>query len=179
MARDYVKKGKPVPRKNTRQQQPAPKKTKNIVLLLLVVILIGAFISFLISIQGKAPEQKTIEPVNSSKESPLPKMPEEKWEYVKELENKTIEVDVPKRDDKPTRPYQMQCGSFRVEGQANTMKAKIAFAGLESMVKKTNGSNGVWYRVVLGPYPTKREAEADRHKLQRAKVNGCQIWFWT
>lgn len=175
MARDYVKKGKPAPRKKA-VQQPAPNRTKIIVLLLLVVILTGSFISFLMSIEGSAPDKEPAKPVQSSNDDPLPKMPEEKWEYVKELENKTIEVDVPKRDDKPTRPYQMQCGSFRAEGQANTMKAKIAFAGLEAIVKKNSGSNGVWYRVVLGPYPTKRQAEADRHKLQNAKVNGCQIW---
>ncbi|NAW96105.1 cell division protein FtsN, partial [Vibrio sp. V42_P2S4T144] len=33
-----------------------------------------------------------------------------------------------------------------------------------------------WYRVVLGPYKFKRDAERDRHKLQRAKIEPCAIW---
>ena len=53
-------------------------------------------------------------------------------------------------------------------------KVRIAFQGLSSEVRKT----GNWYRVILGPYERKRPAEKDRHKLQRAKIHGCQIWLW-
>ena len=82
-------------------------------------------------------------------------------------------VDIPK-ETKPSVPYQMQCGSFRNKDDAESLKANIAFQGLESNVKKT----GTWYRVILGPYERKRLAEKERHKLQRAKINGCQIWLW-
>ena len=51
-------------------------------------------------------------------------------------------------------------------------------AGLESQVRSSEGKNGLWYRVILGPYETKRAAERDRHKLQRAKIYGCAIWNW-
>ncbi len=181
MAKDYARKGKPAARK-AQAPQPAPKKNKTLVLLTIVIALIGGFVWFLISINGKAPEPETKTPAQSEQKKtvkPLPDLPKEKWEYVKELENKTIEVDVPEREDKPSRPYQMQCGSFRTMSQAETLKARIAFSGFESIVKRTEGSNGVWFRVVLGPYDSKRQAEADRHKLQRNKINGCQIWFWT
>ena len=94
------------------------------------------------------------------------------------LENKEVKVDIPKQSDKPSRPYQMQCGSFRKQSQADALKAKIAFQGLEAMVRKVSGKKGEWYKVVLGPYPKKRHAERERHKLQRGGVNGCQIWFW-
>jgi cell division protein FtsN len=89
------------------------------------------------------------------------------------LKDKEVVVDIPEKE-KSTRRYQMQCGSFRNQGDAESLKAKIAFQGLTSQVKKT----GDWYRVILGPYERKRPAEKDRHKLQRAKINGCQIWTW-
>ena len=73
----------------------------------------------------------------------------------------------------------MQCGSFRTLEQAQTLKAKIAFAGLVAEVKKTQGSNGIWYKVRLGPYETKRLAESDKNKLKRIKIMGCGIWLWT
>ena len=179
MAKDYARSGKPSPRKK-QAPQPAPKKNKIRFLLLFVLILICGFIAFLVSIKDKAPESSSTQNTQQQKiEKPLPVMPKEKWEYVKELENKTIEVDVPEREDKPSRRYKMQCASLRVETQAEALKAKIAFVGLESIVQKSNGSNGVWYKVVLGPYDTRRQAEADRHKLQSNNINGCQIWYWT
>lgn len=45
---------------------------------------------------------------------------------------------------------------------------------MTSRVIKKEGSS--WYRVVLGPYKFKRDAEKDRHKLQRAKIEPCAIW---
>ncbi|WOT04811.1 SPOR domain-containing protein [Shewanella youngdeokensis] len=116
----------------------------------------------------------------SAKKDPnaLPPVPEEEWTYLEELENKQVEVDLPEASTKPKRPYQMQCGSFRKESQANELKAMIAFQGLEAQVRKVKGSSGVWYKVVLGPYIKKRDAERHRHTLQNSGTNGCQIWFW-
>ncbi|GIU13936.1 MULTISPECIES: SPOR domain-containing protein [unclassified Shewanella] len=108
----------------------------------------------------------------------LPPVPKEEWTYLEELENKKVEVDLPDVSDKPKRPYQMQCGSFRKESQANELKAIIAFQGLEAQVRKVKGSSGIWYKVVLGPYDKKRDAERQRHVLQNSGTNGCQIWFW-
>ena len=102
----------------------------------------------------------------------LPEKPQPKWDYVDTLKTKEVKVDIPEEETNYT-PYQMQCGSFRNKDDAESLKAKIAFQGLESMVKKT----GNWYRVILGPYERKRLAEKERHKLQRARINGCQIWF--
>ncbi|MER2491379.1 SPOR domain-containing protein [Catenovulum sediminis] len=180
MARDYVKKGKPTPRT---KRKPEPEvavanHSKLKFMIVLALCLVIGFAYFLWSIKDRAPEPKP-KVVEKVKPKALPKVPEEKWEYVKELENKTIEVDVPDRKDQPQKQYQMQCGSFRKLDQANSLKAQIAFTGLESFVKRTEGSNGVWFRVVLGPYDTKRAAESDRHRLQNAKINGCQIWYWT
>ncbi|WP_017446067.1 SPOR domain-containing protein [Gayadomonas joobiniege] len=179
MAKDYVKKGRPATRSNKRQPKATPPPRKPpYVLIVVVAVLVVMFAYILYSIKDQAePDIKVKKEIEQEK--PLPKMPKEKWDYVNELENKTIQVDVPERTDEPKRDYQMQCGSFRKLSQADTLKARIAFVGLESIVKRTEGSNGVWYRVVLGPYQSKRNAEKDRHKLQNAKINGCQIWFWT
>ncbi len=72
----------------------------------------------------------------------------------------------------------MQCGSFRKQGQAEELKARIAFQGFEAQVRPSEGSSGRWYRVIIGPYESKRLAEKQRHTLQRAKINGCKIWLW-
>ena len=72
----------------------------------------------------------------------------------------------------------MQCGAYKTKGQANAQKALIAFQGLTSEIKISQGKTSNWYRVVLGPYQQKRHAERDRNLLRRAKIEPCEIWFW-
>jgi len=139
-----------------------------------IAILLIAFISYFVFGVDKPPVvQKQVTKKTVKTEETLPEMPQPKWDYVDILKTKEVKVDIPVQE-KPTRPYQMQCGSFRNQNDAESLKAKIAFQGLNSIVKKT----GNWYRVILGPYERKRLAEKQRHQLQRAKINGCQIWFW-
>lgn len=177
------------PRNSSRGQAPAaPRRFPIIILGLVVLIALGGFGYFLWSISGSSdevvtqpkPEAKVTKPKPKADDpKALPPAPKEEWTYLEELKNKEVEVDLPEVEKKPKRPYQMQCGSFRSEFQANEMKAVIAFQGIEAQVRKSTGKTGVWYRVVLGPYDRKRDAERHRHALQKTGMNGCQIWFWT
>jgi cell division protein FtsN len=148
--------------------------------LLILILLIGAFSYGLWSIKDSKPQ---ISPVKIAKETSLdieektlPEPPKEKWDYVDNLKSK--EVEVGKYEVKDKGPYKMQCGSFRTEKQAEVLKATIAFTGLTSQVSESKGQKGIYYKVFLGPYARKREAEKDKHKLKSNNVNGCQIWLW-
>lgn len=179
--KDYVARGrapakKPAPEKNT-GNTPWGR-------IIITLMLVAGFGYFLWTIKDSAPKtpgkSDATEQGTAQTQEQLPEKPEEKWEFIEMLndpEHTNVEVDV-SESDKPLTLYQMQCGSFRTQEQAEKMRAQIAFQGLESEVKKTNGSNGVWYRVVLGPYEGRRAAEKDRHVLQRAKFNTCRIWNW-
>lgn len=107
----------------------------------------------------------------------IPEPPEEEWSYVEGLKNK--EVVVKAYDVEEKGPYKMQCASFRNRDDAESLKVKIAFTGLSSQVQQAKGKSGLWYKVVLGPFKRKREAEKARHKLKNNHINGCQIWLWT
>jgi cell division protein FtsN len=135
---------------------------------LLLIVFIAYFVFFV-----EKPSIKTKKNQTTVKEEVLPEKPQPQWDYVDALKTKEVKVDIPE-ENKPTRPYQMQCGSFRSKADAESLKAMIAFQGLESQVEKT----GNWYRVILGPYDRKRIAEKDRHILQKAKIDGCQVWLW-
>ena len=136
-----------------------------------VALLLIGFIAYFVFAVEKPPTKPKKKIV--VKEEVLPEKPQPKWDYVDALKTKEVEVDIPE-EKKPSKPYQMQCGSFRNKSDAESLKATIAFQGLESTVKKT----GNWHRVILGPYDRKRLAEKQRHILQRAKINGCAIWLW-
>ena len=186
---DYVSRSPVKKKKNTRKGKKTTKNPGEIplkakLISLLLLILIGAFTYALWSLKTD-PSTKTplVEPVKtteakktSNQVKELPKPPKEKWTYVKDLENKEIEVG--EYEVKERGPYKMQCGSFRTQKQAETLKARIAFTGLEAQVKGVTGKNGAWYKVFLGPYPRKRLAEKDKHKLKRNNINYCQIWLW-
>ncbi|MCH1930231.1 SPOR domain-containing protein [Shewanella sp. A25] len=123
-------------------------------------------------------DKAVVEEAPKPKKDPnaLPPKPKEEWTYLDELENKHVEVDLPEVvATRAPQQYQMQCASFRQESQANQMKAVIAFQGLEAQVRQIEGTSGTWYKVILGPYERKRDAERKRHALQNAGINGCQI----
>ena len=107
-------------------------------------------------------------PVAPTQES-LPELPEEEWEYIKTLPGYEVEVEV-REQEKSDKRYLMQCASFRTRAQAEEMKAKIAFQGLEALIRHSTGSNGDWFRVILGPYESKRDAEKAKHSLRKACV---------
>ncbi|RKF13121.1 cell division protein [Alginatibacterium sediminis] len=183
MAKDYVAR----PRTSNRRKSKRPVKNKQGFPFGLAVVVLIAIVGFawgLYSIQGSAPTQETPvvkapakAPSTTKKPNALPEKPQQRA-YIEELENREVIVESNPNLNQASKPYQMQCASFRGRDKAEETKAMIAFSGLESSIKRSEGKNGVWYRVVLGPYPRKRDAERDRHILQNAKIDGCSIWYW-
>jgi cell division protein FtsN len=181
---DYISRTPPKKKKTspykTKSADPTsaiPVKAKLIGVL--VIILIAAFaygLWFLkTSTTTKTPNQSQNKTA-IKKEQNLPEPPKEKWTYVENL--KTKEIEVGQYEVKQNGPYKMQCGSFRKRAQAEALKAKMAFTGIESQIQTAQGKSNTWYKVVLGPYARKRAAEEDKHKLRNNKINGCQIWLW-
>lgn len=195
MAVDYAKRGNPK-KKNTRKssprkgaavrkknqsQQPAPFKV--VFLLILVIVVFTAFLWFLrnggeegVTDAGSAGVETPAATVVAPKLDPLPEIPQERWGYISDLENKQVEVDVPEAAE--SRRRLMQCGSFRQFADADNLRARIAMHGFESQVRESTGSNGRWYRVILGPFENLREAQRVNNQLQRSGIYGCQIWLW-
>ncbi|RUO63715.1 SPOR domain-containing protein [Pseudidiomarina insulisalsae] len=178
---DYANRKRPPQRKSAKgkNNRKAPQRQVPWGIVVLAIVLVVALVLGLRFIAGgnpDAPATTTEVPASTPQPTaePIPEKPEERWQYIEELENLEVEVDVPERELGP--PKLMQCGSFRKQSDAERLRAAIAMQGLESKIYPSNG--GTWYRVVLGPYETKRAAEADRHTLQRANIHGCQIWNW-
>lgn len=181
---DYISRTPQKKKKNSpykkKSAQPNPASSKKLKLIgLIAIIFISAFVYSLWFLKTdettKTPIQ-TQKEVKSKEEKDLPAPPKEKWTYVENL--KTKEIEVGQYEVKQNGPYKMQCGSFKTAAQAESLRAKIAFSGLESSIQTAQGKNNIWYKVVLGPYSRKRAAEQDKHKLRNNKINGCQVWLW-
>ncbi|WP_199610862.1 SPOR domain-containing protein [Flocculibacter collagenilyticus] len=178
---DYVNKAKPRKKKaQAPQKAPLP-----IAAIIIVSVIAGGFGYFLWSINGAAEKQpnnnapttvvkpKPAAPVAHTDKDALPVLQEDENTFYRELEKKEVPVEIQKL--KKRGPYLMQCASFKTEQKAETLKARIAFTGLESQIRKT----GSYYRVILGPYESKRTAERDRNRLRKQNINNCEIWLWT
>jgi cell division protein FtsN len=178
VSRSQNKKKSPY-KKKAAQTKPAL-SIKFKLLVLLALLLIGGFGYALWTIKTAQPNtnpiQKTIVKTPKKVEKSLPAPPKEKWDYVDKL--KTTEVEEGQYEVKNKGPYKMQCGSFRTQKQAEVLKANIAFSGFESQISSSKGANGTYYKVFLGPYARKRQAEKDKHKLKSNNINHCQIWLW-
>ncbi|MFC3121152.1 SPOR domain-containing protein [Agaribacter flavus] len=130
--------------------------------------------SALTETSASSPKSKDVTTTKKAAEV-LPVLKEEEWTFIDSLPEYSVEVEIetlPESDKK----YIMQCFSVRSIERAEALRAKIALQGLEAKVVESNGNNGHWYRVVLGPYDRKRAAEKDRHQLKRANIPGCIIW---
>lgn len=175
--KDYVKRGR-----SPKQAKPAEKPTFPWVNVTVAVVIIIGFVAVLWQIKDNAPDAPDVvvnepEIIAETDEDDLPELPQEEWEFIKTLPGYEVEVEQVEQYSSGKR-YLMQCGSFRREAQAEEMRAKIALTGLESLVRLSDGSNGRWYRVILGPFDTKRDAERARHSVRRTGIVTCQIWFW-
>ncbi len=182
--KDYVKRGrsprktgnKTAKKKNGSQSTRVGSKPWKMGLIASLLITVFGYSLYFLnnpSTQEQPVEVEAIKPTKKNTAQEIPPLPEEQWSYMDELPNKEIIVE--KKELKVSEiPYIMQCGAYKSRSQAEERKIEIAFQGLTSEVRNKTGSH--WFRVVLGPYKFKREAERDRHKLQRAKIEPCAIW---
>ena len=139
-----------------------------------------------VNAEDKAKTAKT-DPSKASvneKYKPLDVDPQTKadWSFEELLEEKTAtaprgtNTTVEPRADE-NKSYVLACASFTEKARAETMKAQIALTGLQAQINPVESKAGkTFYRVQLGPYNSKRDAERDKHKLQAGGMNDCKIW---
>lgn len=72
--------------------------------------------------------------------------------------------------------YFLQAGAFQSETDAEGLKAKIAFAGMEANVRSVNlADKGTLYRVRLGPYKSLEEVNRIKATLSQNGINAAVV----
>ncbi|HEJ9097193.1 TPA: cell division protein FtsN [Serratia odorifera] len=90
------------------------------------------------------------------------KQPEAKPQPKPEAKQETAKQESKQR-------WMVQCGSFRATDQAESVRARLAFEGIESRI--TNG--GGWNRVVLGPFSSRAAADKTLSRLKGVGMSSC------
>lgn len=129
-------------------------------------LLSGLFVAFVIYLATLPPENpQAEEPVVAGSERPEPV-----FDFYEVLPERRIELDLdpaelPRRQAETSdRLLLLQAGSFRDAGDADRRRAQLLLLGLEPTIEESNGDNGRWFRVFIGPFES-RSAMAKARSL--------------
>ncbi|MEM6301618.1 MAG: SPOR domain-containing protein [Pseudomonadota bacterium] len=129
----------------------------------------GVFASFLLYLvflpaeQNAAESQAKENRLASTEKTAVPADPvaQMEYEFFEVLPNQRIEVEV----DPAELPQSssggaqklllLQAGSFRDVDDADRRRAELLLLGLDPNVEETNGDNGRWFRVLIGPFESR------------------------
>lgn len=156
----------------------------------LIALLLASFIYFLFFLKNSETVTE-----NSKKYSPVPTVSQKTKNTPKHQNRKPIEpkfdfytilpeteVVVPDFEIK-TRSreerlgkgkigkYILQAGAFRDFTEADKLRVKLAFLGIESRVEKAKVKNVVWNRVKIGPYKYSSQISDIKKKLKQSGVD--------
>lgn len=168
MAQDYAKRRKRTKStsRNRRRSDSRRKSSNgigNTIKVFLAGVLCGIFASFLLylgTLGSDLPAEKTAGVTQSSK-SPTTTEPVEKprarFDFYDLLPEQKLDIEVERQPERQPRHatvshYVLQAGSFRERQDADRRRAQLLLLNLEPQVEETNGDNGRWFRVYLGPY---------------------------
>lgn len=177
------------------------------------VIVIILFIAVLYSMarnkSNLKPEPEVI-PETEKPEVTLPEKPQERWTYLKQLENpdndelrndgnvsnspnlkdyiintypvrgpgipppEIVTGIKPQESGRTVVPtagqWVIQCGAFKDKRNAESLKARIAMAGFDSQIQRNT-----LYRVLVGTYSTKHDAEKVVNQLKDSEITNCIV----
>ena len=71
--------------------------------------------------------------------------------------------------------YFVQVGAFRTQEDAESQRAKLSLAGLETKVSEREQAGRTVYRVRMGPFERREEAEAAKAKLEATGLEAAMV----
>ncbi len=178
---------KPARQAAPKRSAPPPRRTPWGLLLITLVVLggLGYLVYTLLQTPPEPTPAATAPVVSKPVPKPAPKpapQPEpepekSKFEFYEMLPKAEVvapKVDVYKstpKDAKMEHRYLLQAGSFRDPGDAERMRAKLILQGFPGVrTDRSDGSNGVWYRVRLGPFDNRTEMNQAHNKLGKLNI---------
>ena len=173
MARDYAKQRKPVTRraKNTTTRKPTHRTnpTGRGWQLYLAGLFSGVFLSFLLYLGSLPPSAGTaLHTGRAEADAAETTPPKPRFDFYTLLPEQTMAVEPEQvktavaHSAKPTEVFLLQAGAFKQREDAENRRAQLLLLNLEPKIEETNGDHGRWYRVTLGPFPS-------RSKLNKAR----------
>lgn len=148
------------------------------VFLLLMLATFAAFIVFLDQkIVGSSRDSSTVTNQNQDRTKPT-------IDFYSVLPDRKVEITIrEEQQDGIKNPsinktsgdqVLLQVGSFHSSGEADSLKAELAFLGLEARVKSALVNNTTWHRVQIGPFASNSALSRAKNLLLENKIKYMQ-----
>ena len=143
------------------------------IILLLIIGLFTAFVFYLDTRIDKGEAPKPAEAKGKKNDKP-------RIDFYSILPDRKVDIPISEEDqqaiENPSINKQaeeeiiLQVGSFQSVAEADSLKAQLAFLGLEANVKSAVVNDDTWYRVMLGPYGANSELSRTQNLLLENKI---------
>ncbi len=140
-------------------------------------VLTGVLLSFLLYL-GTLPPSGAGTPIETAQE-PQEQAPTPRFDFYTLLPERTMDVEVDPNDIPPQRAslraaseyYLLQAGSFKQREDADRRRAELLLLGLDPQVEQSDGDNGRWFRVYLGPFESKSKMAKARSMTASQEID--------
>lgn len=148
----------------------AKKKSTSIWVWVFLFLILGSFVAFVLFLDQQIVKSGASDPGKQAETTSNVNKPT--IDFYQVLPDRKVDIPIDEEDraaiENPSINKEavdksiLQVGSFSSSGEADSLKAKLAFLGLEAKVKAAVVNDQTWHRVQLGPF-------ASETKLSRAK----------
>jgi cell division protein FtsN len=159
----------------------AQQQSKSIWVWASLLLMLGAFVAFVLFLDqelANTSSGKTPQP----EESAAPNKPI--IDFYSILPERELEISIPEEDraaiENPSINKQvvgksiLQVGSFQSAGEADSLKAQLAFLGLEASIKSALVKDATWHRVQIGPFASETGLSRAKNLLIENKIEYMQ-----
>jgi len=154
----------------------AAKKSGSHWVWIILLLIIGLFTAFVFYLDTRIDKGETPAPAaTTEKKDDKPRI-----DFYSILPDRKVDIPISEEDqqaiENPSINKQadeeiiLQVGSFQSAAEADSLKAQLAFLGLEANVKSAVVNDDTWYRVMLGPYGANSELSRTQNLLLENKI---------
>lgn len=143
---------------------------------IILLLIIGLFAAFVFYLDTRIDKGETPAPAaTTEKKDDKPRI-----DFYSILPDRKVDIPISEEDrqaiENPSINKQaeeeiiLQVGSFQSVAEADSLKAQLAFLGLEANVKSAVVNDDTWYRVMLGPFGANSELSRTQNLLLENKI---------
>ena len=160
----------------------AQKKSTSPWVWLFLLLILASFVAFVLYL-----DQKIVESGGNDRQQQASSSSENKptIDFYSVLPQRKVEIPIddddraaienPSINKKVVDRSILQVGSFHSSGEADSMKAQLAFLGLQATVKSAVVKNQTWHRVQLGPFSSETKLSRAKNLLIRNDIKYMQL----
>ena len=143
--------------------------------------MLGLFAAFILFLDQKIVKNNATTPTTETRkqENDKPRI-----DFYSVLPDRVIDIPISEEDQQAienpsinkvaSETVILQVGSFQSSSEADSLKAQLAFLGLEAKIEAAEVNNDTWHRVLLGPYADNGELSRTKNQLIENSIQFMQ-----